>query len=119
MPGHGHSPAVVVIPRTCLGAVNIAGARLMFLSAHQIGAVTLRLGLAFRRHPAGRLAAMGSSGRAGRRSATPHAGGLGSQLVPLDTSGTCLITSAWPMMWLQHGSELDHYTSLRLGHAKL
>ena len=101
------------------GRRHIAGARLMFLSAHQIGAVTLRLGLAFRRHPAGRLAAMGSSGRAGRRSATPHAGGLGSQLVLLDTSGTCLITSAWPMMWLQHGSELDHYTSLRLGHAKL
>ena len=91
----------------------------MFLSAHQIGAMTLRLGLAFRRHPAGRLAAMGSSGRAGRRSATPHAGGLDSHLVPLDTSGTCLITSAWPMMWLQRGSELDHYTSLRLGHAKL
>ena len=101
------------------GRRNIAGARLIFLSAHQIGAVTLRLGLASRRHPAGRLAAMGSSGRAGRRSATPHAGGLDSHLVPLDTSGTCLITSAWPTMWLQRGSEPAHYTSLRLGHAKL
>ena len=98
---------------------NIAEARLMSLSAHQIGAATLRLGLAFRRHPAGRVVAMGSLGRAGRRSATPHAGGLDSHLDPLDTSETCLTTSAWPMMWLQRGSELDHYTSRRLGHAKL
>ena len=100
--------------------LNIAVARLISLSAHQIGAVTLRLELAFRRHPAGRVVAMGSLGRAGRRSATPHAGGLGHRLDPLDTSGTCLTTSAWPMMWLQHGSELGTYTSLSLlGHTNV
>ena len=65
------------------------------------------------------MVAMGRVGRAGRRSATPHEGGLGPHIAPLDTSEICLITSAWPMMWLQPGSELDHHTCLRLGHTNL